>query len=296
MKIFFSFIGQSKENINNTENPKSKKKAEEKLKCKNDKKINKKIAKAINVILHHENKKPEEIFSEHPTKNLWCYHFGNGDEEDQMKIKKFFEENFGIEIKVIIYPGISYGFIELASIEVAENILKKNNSIKINNDDEKSNNENLIMEDLENIKNENYKKFIQKKKQEGSNENIKEFNNQSKIKTYCHNINFNNGGERTVFTIFSKIESDKVEQNKLCNFPNAQYKVEIPGLYVFDDFISENEEKELIKILDNNSWEKLTNRRVQHYGYEFIYGANVINKQKKIGDLPEFCNDLMNSK
>lgn len=67
----------------------------------------------------------------------------------------------------------------------------------------------------------------------------------------------------------------------------------IPGLYVYDDFISEEEEKELVKQIDAHEWNKLLNRRVQHYGYEFIYGMNSVDKNKKMGDMPDFCNFLL---
>lgn len=209
-----------------------------------------------------------------------------------MKIKKFYEDNYGVGVKVFIYPGISYGFIELASVEIAENLVRKENGIKINNEDDFGN----AADNLENIKNENLKKFIQKKA-EGDLENMPtEKIKQMKIKTFCHNINFTIGGDRLVFTIFSKIASHQVEQDKTCNFPNAHYYVDVPGLYIFEDFISENEEKELIETIDKNKWDKLTNRRVQHYGYEFIYGANIVNKHKKIGEMPDFCAVLMQSK
>lgn len=243
--------------------------------------------------MHHENKKPEDIFSDTPNRYLWCYHFGNGDEEDQIKIQKYFEEHYGKGVKVIIYPGISYGFIELATMDIAENLIKKENGLNIKNEDEINND---IQGDIDNIKNENLKKFIKKKTEaELDNKNNGETNKKFKFKTFCHNINFTNGGDRLVFTIFSKIESNQVEQDKTCNFPNAQYSVEVPGLFVFDDFISENEEKDLIEKIDQHKWEKLTNRRVQHYGFEFIYGANVVNKHKKIGKLPAFCDNLMKS-
>ena len=243
------------------------------------------------MILHHENKKAEEIFSITPTKYLWCYHFGNGDEEDQVKIKTFYEENYGAGAKVIIYPGISYGFIELDSMEIAEIIVKKENALSISNDEDF-----LNPEKIDNIKNENLKKYIQKKAEADFESMPTEIIKQLKIKTFFHNINFTNGGDRPVFTIFSKIPSSQVEQDKLCNFPKAHYSVEIPGLYSFEDFITESQEKELIEMIDKHKWEKLTNRRVQHYGYEFIYGANVVNKHNKIGDMPDFCDGLMQSK
>ena len=62
----------------------------------------------------------------------------------------------------------------------------------------------------------------------------------------------------------------------------------IPGLTIIDEFITEEEGKTMMENIDNNECTKLTHRRVQHYGYEFIYGANNVNKNNKIGELPEF--------
>jgi hypothetical protein len=322
-------VGKNKENKKGeekeTENLKSKKaKAEEKQKQKNEKKLNKKVAKAIGIILHHENKKAEEIFTDEVSLNMFFYHFGNGDEEDQIKTKNYFEKNYGNDINVIIYPGISYGFIELKSMETAKKIIENQSNFNLG---ERINlNLNLNMEDIESIesiKNENLKKFVQKKKEEEDkvnniNNNINENNihieeketlfkkidrskkgnphSNTKIKIFYHDLLFENG-ERTIFTIFSKISSEEVKQKELCNVPNASLvNIDIPGLILINDFISEEEEINLIKDIDSNKWEKLTNRKVQHYGYEFIYGANIINKNKKIGELPSFCLNLTKSK
>ena len=51
----------------------------------------------------------------------------------------------------------------------------------------------------------------------------------------------------------------------------------IPGLYVWDNFITEEEEKSMIKSIDAGKWTKLLNRRVQHFGYEFKYGTNNVD-------------------
>jgi alkylated DNA repair protein alkB family protein 8 len=64
---------------------------------------------------------------------------------------------------------------------------------------------------------------------------------------------------------------------------------------VIDDFITSEEEQTLIENIDKQEWNKLSHRRVQHYGYEFIYGANNINKNNKIGPIPEFGLDLSKS-
>ena len=53
------------------------------------------------------------------------------------------------------------------------------------------------------------------------------------------------------------------------------------------------EEHDLIKALDENKWIKLLNRRVQHYGYEFVYGSNNVDVTRKIGDMPSFLDFLI---
>lgn len=220
------------------------KKSEFKEKKKSDKKLSKKLTKAIKVILFHEGPQ-EKIFSIEPTTNVWIYHFGNGDENDQNSIKEYFNKNFG-ECKVFMFPGISYGFLEFKEKSIA---------IKVLNDDSQPS---------------------------------------VKIKHAGHEIKFPNG-ERTVFTFYSNLPLAEVQQNKNTTgtFPVASYKANVPGLYIIDDFLTEEEESQMINSIDSQQWNKLTNRRVQHYGYEFIYGANNVNKKKKIGDLPNFCGGVL---
>lgn len=222
----------------------------EKVLSKNQiaKKLNKKLAKAIHVILFHEKKDIQHLFSNIPKRNMFIYHFGNGDEDDQIKIKDFFNTNFSLsqECKVYIFPGISYGFLQFANEEDASKVVEK--------------------------------------------EEPKE----ERVVTGRHNVNTSTG-ERTMFTFYSQIELNDVIQNSNLSFPIANYKVDIPGLYVIDDFLTEEEETKMINDIDANEWKKLSNRRVQHYGYEFIYGANNINKNNKIGELPSFCDIVMKS-
>jgi len=56
------------------------------------------------------------------------------------------------------------------------------------------------------------------------------------------------------------------------------------------------EEDLLVKGLDEKQWIKLLNRRVQHYGYEFVYGANNVDSTKHLGDFPDFASFLTPSK
>jgi len=47
-----------------------------------------------------------------------------------------------------------------------------------------------------------------------------------------------------------------------------------PGLILVRDFLSEDEERELLQQLDSEgSWDERLSRRVQHYGYEFDYAS-----------------------
>jgi alkylated DNA repair dioxygenase AlkB len=45
----------------------------------------------------------------------------------------------------------------------------------------------------------------------------------------------------------------------------------IPGLTIVEDFISEQEEKELLNYINTKSWLNSLSRRVQHYGFEYDY-------------------------
>jgi alkylated DNA repair protein alkB family protein 8 len=219
-------------------------------KMKFDKKLNKKLAKAVNIILFHEGKKIPDIFSDTPSQNIWIYHFGNGDEDDQMTLREYFTSKFG-NCRVYIFPGISYGFAEFDNLADAEKVMLHQDNARI------------------------------------------DFSSQN-FKGNAHTVKFDSG-EKIVFTFYSKVDLIDVCQNNISTFPVASYKVDIPGLYIIDDFITEEGERELLEAIDKEHWNKLSNRRVQHYGYEFLYGVNSINKEKKIGELPGFCKDIMES-
>ena len=57
---------------------------------------------------------------------------------------------------------------------------------------------------------------------------------------------------------------------------------------MFDDFITEEESQQMISALDAGKWEKLLNRRVQHFGYEFKYGTNNVDYDASLGEMPDF--------
>ena len=115
------------------------------------------------------------------------------------------------------------------------------------------------------------------------------------------------GKDRYVAFFMTHIKFEQLKNKATVDFPQSKYAYSgiIPGLYVFDEFITEGklisilsileEEKQLSDAIDTHEWTKLLNRRVQHYGYEFIYGMNSVDKNKKIGEMPDFCAFLLPS-
>ncbi|KAL9242621.1 hypothetical protein vseg_016606 [Gypsophila vaccaria] len=70
-------------------------------------------------------------------------------------------------------------------------------------------------------------------------------------------------------------------------------ELNIPGLYLFHDFITPNEEQELLAAVDSRPWINLAKRRVQHYGYEFCYQTRNVDTQRYLGRLPSFVSPVL---
>lgn len=73
----------------------------------------------------------------------------------------------------------------------------------------------------------------------------------------------------------------------------------IEGLSYYPRFISESEELELIKAIDNADWLNDLKRKVQHYGFKYDYRARKIDESFRIGALPrwsEFIVERMQEK
>eukprot|EP00948_MAST-09A_sp_MAST-9A-sp1_P001464 g1464.t1 len=58
--------------------------------------------------------------------------------------------------------------------------------------------------------------------------------------------------------------------------------ISVPGLYVIPNFITEQEEKELLHYIDCQAWQTGIKRRVQHYGYAFDYKARTVDRNQLI--------------
>ena len=49
-----------------------------------------------------------------------------------------------------------------------------------------------------------------------------------------------------------------------------------------------------MQFIDSQPWLKLANRRVQHYGYEFLYGINTVNKETPSPKpIPSYFEDIL---
>lgn len=94
----------------------------------------------------------------------------------------------------------------------------------------------------------------------------------------------------------------------LAEIPNLTNRkienVELTGLKILENFISENEEIYLLSCLNKKSTEQnfedvkneLKNRQVWHYGYEFIYGTNDFDINKPIAipiEIQEIINKMI---
>ncbi|XP_042136353.1 tRNA (carboxymethyluridine(34)-5-O)-methyltransferase ALKBH8 isoform X3 [Peromyscus maniculatus bairdii] len=74
-----------------------------------------------------------------------------------------------------------------------------------------------------------------------------------------------------------------------------------PGLLVVEEIISSEDEKMLLESVnwtgntgDQNFQKSLKHRRVKHFGYEFHYENNTVDKDKPLpGGLPDICNSIL---
>jgi len=66
----------------------------------------------------------------------------------------------------------------------------------------------------------------------------------------------------------------------------------IPGLKYIPNFVSSEESAELVRQIDACHWSTEIRRRVQQYGYHFIYQTGKLNPNK-LGELPVFCDSMI---
>lgn len=83
--------------------------------------------------------------------------------------------------------------------------------------------------------------------------------------------------------LFGEIETPRL------HIPNSQLAILTETEIAYcDDFVSQEEENELLKSIDSEPWMNDLRRRVQHYGYRYDYSAKWLSDDDRIGDLPDW--------
>lgn len=97
-----------------------------------------------------------------------------------------------------------------------------------------------------------------------------------------------NGKEKTNDVPIYMNYVDKVPNTEIvCTSKNPE------GLHLIENFITETEERELLKLFDWIEESNLKNRQVKHYGYEFRYGSNDVDLDNPlIEKIPPECDAL----
>lgn len=97
---------------------------------------------------------------------------------------------------------------------------------------------------------------------------------------------------KTAFFFYSQTPKSGLNKNHANDLPNATSSMPIPGLILIEEFITEEEEKKIFEEVDKREWHVLATRRVQHDGYEFVYGHNNVNPNNKLGPLPDWIQPV----
>ncbi len=62
----------------------------------------------------------------------------------------------------------------------------------------------------------------------------------------------------------------------------------IEGLSYIEDFISNDDQDDLVKLIDKQPWDLSIKRRTQHYGYRYDYTKKKIDNSLFVGEIPSF--------
>ncbi|XP_074581179.1 alkylated DNA repair protein ALKBH8 homolog isoform X1 [Curcuma longa] len=101
-------------------------------------------------------------------------------------------------------------------------------------------------------------------------------------------------GGRTLHIRYSTVQPpQKVHGDNALPVSFLASDLDIPGIYLVHDFITLEEEQELLAEVDSRKWINLAKRRVQHYGYEFLYKTRNVDSKQFLGELPYFVSNIL---
>lgn len=72
----------------------------------------------------------------------------------------------------------------------------------------------------------------------------------------------------------------------------AQQTKNRPGLHYIPEFITPEEQQELVTAIDQNPWRSDLKRKVQHHGWVYDYRRRTVDPQDYIGPLPPWAQKL----
>jgi len=94
-------------------------------------------------------------------------------------------------------------------------------------------------------------------------------------------------------TLFPDVDDEARERlETAAREMNARAVGAVPGLRYAPEFLSIDEERDLLARLDACEWSGELARRVQHYGYRYEYRARRVDPDMRLGDLPPWLAEL----
>ncbi|PKA62361.1 alkylated DNA repair protein alkB like 8 [Apostasia shenzhenica] len=88
-------------------------------------------------------------------------------------------------------------------------------------------------------------------------------------------------------------QPQKVRSNGSLPISLLSSELAIPGIYLVHNIVTLEEEQMLLAAVDDRPWKSLSKRRVQHYGYEFLYETRNIDSKQFLGELPSFLSPML---
>lgn len=95
-----------------------------------------------------------------------------------------------------------------------------------------------------------------------------------------------------MFDLFNPIPDKSRSLIKEQNLINSKHIKNVQGLQYVPDFLTSEEEKDLLESINISPWLSDIKRRVQHYGYKYDYKARSIDYSMYLGPLPEWASNL----
>jgi hypothetical protein len=74
-------------------------------------KLNKKLGQGLATLIKVEKKPLDQIITKLETTSFIIVHFGDGREEDYLKIKEFLDQKITLNYELDLYPAYPHGYI-----------------------------------------------------------------------------------------------------------------------------------------------------------------------------------------